>query len=105
MAVLVGTTVNRLRVIRDSGKRQSGEVLYLCECLDCGNETLVRSHRLSSGKAKSCGCKRKRGKVITRLVVDLGENDTDILEHLKSQDNKTMYVKDLIRADMLAHSE
>lgn len=100
---IIGTTVNSLKVLADSGTRHpNGEVMYECECLECGKHVKIRSYRLHSGKARNCGCKKKqtRGKIINRIVVDLGEVDADIYEHIKTVPNRTQYIKDLIRNEI-----
>ena len=48
----------RLLVIMHKGKDIRGKHLWLCKC-DCGNEKVVVSDNLSSGKSKSCGCLKK----------------------------------------------
>lgn len=48
----------RLLVKEYKGKDKRGKHLWLCEC-DCGNEKVVVSDNLSSGKSKSCGCLKK----------------------------------------------
>ena len=45
----------RLSVIKHAGKDSRGKHLWLCKCL-CGNEKIVVSDNLSSGKSNSCGC-------------------------------------------------
>ena len=45
----------RLIVVEHKGKDCRGKHLWLCRC-DCGNEKIVVSDNLSSGKSKSCGC-------------------------------------------------
>ena len=37
---------------------KSTSVFWLCKC-DCGNEKIISSNVLRSGKAKSCGCYNK----------------------------------------------
>lgn len=39
-------------------KQYIGDSNYLCECLNCGNETIASARRLKSGRKKSCGCMR-----------------------------------------------
>lgn len=51
----VGIRYGRLEVIEHKGKDHRGKHLWLCKC-DCGNEKVVVSDNLSSGKSKSCGC-------------------------------------------------
>lgn len=54
---LTGQNFGRLTVLRDSGERGNGMVIWECEC-ECGNLTKVRSGNLQSGHIKSCGCLR-----------------------------------------------
>lgn len=51
---LTGQRFGRLTVICDAG-RNRGHVLWRCAC-SCGNETIVFSQNLRSGKTRSCGC-------------------------------------------------
>ena len=51
----IGLSYGRLTVIRHEGKDSRNKHLWLCKC-DCGNEKIVVSDNLSSGKSKSCGC-------------------------------------------------
>jgi len=53
--VLTGMVFNRLTVIREYGKDNSGRYLYLCRC-SCGKEKIVRASHLTGGTIKSCGC-------------------------------------------------
>lgn len=50
-----GERYGRLVVIEYYGKNEKGRILWRCKC-DCGNEKIVASDLLSSGKTKSCGC-------------------------------------------------
>jgi hypothetical protein len=45
----------RLTVISHAGKDTRNKHLWLCLC-ECGNEKIVVSDNLSSGKSNSCGC-------------------------------------------------
>tara|TARA_R110000782_G_scaffold125378_1_gene216987 strand:+ start:134 stop:724 length:591 start_codon:yes stop_codon:yes gene_type:complete len=45
----------RLLAVEHKGKDNRGKHLWLCKC-NCGNEKIVVSDNLSSGKSKSCGC-------------------------------------------------
>lgn len=51
----VGDVYGRLTVISHAGKDHRNKHLWLCVC-ECGNEKVVVSGNLSSGKSKSCGC-------------------------------------------------
>lgn len=55
---ITGQKFGRLTVIEDTGKRQSGAVVWRCKC-DCGNETEVTTGNLQSGHTTSCGCYAK----------------------------------------------
>lgn len=50
---LTGNKYNKLLVLEQAGRTPAGAVKWLCQC-DCGNEVLVRSGDLKSGR-KSCG--------------------------------------------------
>ncbi len=45
----------RLTVISHAGKDHRNKHMWLCLC-DCGNEKIVVSDNLASGKSNSCGC-------------------------------------------------
>lgn len=55
MKDLTGQRFGRLLVIRDSGERKHGYVIWQCRC-DCGSEVNVISRNLIVGDTKSCGC-------------------------------------------------
>jgi len=61
---LSGKRFGRLGVIKETGKRLNGLVVWLCKC-DCGNLYQVRSCDLTFNKTKSCGCLRNE-KLIKR---------------------------------------
>lgn len=44
------------------------EVQWLCRC-DCGNEIIVRTHCLTSGHTKSCGCLQKEKASISKKKI------------------------------------
>lgn len=52
---LVDKIYGKLKVIKDSGKRQNRAVLWECLC-ECGKTTCVPTGSLKSGNTKSCGC-------------------------------------------------
>lgn len=54
---LVGSIFGELLVLSETNKRQSGKVLWLCEC-KCGSMVLVSTNNLNSGGSTSCGCLR-----------------------------------------------
>ena len=51
----IGEKYGRLTVTGYAGKDNRNKHLWNCECI-CGNEKVVVSDNLSSGKSKSCGC-------------------------------------------------
>jgi hypothetical protein len=61
---LVGKRFGRLIVLKDSGKRQNRNILWLCKC-DCGKEKIVVTNSLKNKNCSSCGCLRRqyRGKI------------------------------------------
>lgn len=52
---LSGKIFGLLKVIKDSGERQNGNVMWECECQSCGEIILARGSHLISGDIKSCG--------------------------------------------------
>jgi hypothetical protein len=52
---MIGKRFGRLTVIEESGRSDSGLVMWCCQC-DCGNTTIVRGTHLRQQKIKSCGC-------------------------------------------------
>lgn len=65
--ITVGKRYGRLLVVEKSV--QPGKAKYLCRC-DCGTEKIILACSLTSGKTKSCGCKRKE------IVADLGRSSS-----------------------------
>ena len=59
----VGERHGSLVVRALAGRSRKGNTLLVsCEC-DCGKETVKRYSNLSSGRTKSCGCLRQKGKI------------------------------------------
>jgi len=52
---LTGQIFGRLKVIKENGRNNRNEVLWLCRCL-CNRKVTVKSYNLTSGATKSCGC-------------------------------------------------
>lgn len=76
---LTNKTFGRLTVIKDSGKRDYGSVVWLCIC-SCGNKTEVRGESLRTGVTKSCGCLRKE-LTVSRFIKH-GDGSTIIINKL-----------------------
>ena len=56
-----GMQFGLLTTIKPVGKTANGSINWLCRC-QCDNTSTVPTSRLKSGRAKSCGCYRKRKK-------------------------------------------
>lgn len=54
---LLNESFGKLTVISKLPPNQNGSILWNCQC-ECGKCTQVTTHRLLSGKTKSCGCLR-----------------------------------------------
>lgn len=52
---LSGERFGNLIAVKSMGSNSNGNSMWLCKC-DCGNESIVNSQNLKSGKTKSCGC-------------------------------------------------
>jgi len=50
-----GHRFGRWTVLRDTGKRSGGHVIWECKC-DCGNIVDVNGSNLTNGTSRSCGC-------------------------------------------------
>lgn len=53
---LTGKRYGRLKVVKYIGIKDTHKA-YLCKC-DCGNEKIMKSSDLRSGRVRSCGCYR-----------------------------------------------
>ena len=72
---LIGQKFGRLRVISEEPPK-NGRAQWRCIC-DCGKETVVGEHGLTSGSTKSCGCIKspdRTGQRFGSLVV-IGRSD------------------------------
>ena len=62
---LTGQRFGKLTVIsKVPQKYNDGFTRWLCKC-DCGKEVIARTNNLRSGHTKSCGCTRKKEKIIS----------------------------------------
>ena len=71
----IGKKYGRLTILEYAGRDSRSFILMRCKC-ECGGETLSRLADLKNGKAKTCGCSRRRifeseeiGKKYGRLTV------------------------------------
>jgi hypothetical protein len=61
---LTGKRFGRLLVLEKTNKRSlSRNITWKCQC-DCGNITEVLSNKLIKGHTQSCGCLRKKVKIV-----------------------------------------
>ena len=70
---IIGQKFHHLTVLEKTNKKQSGKILYKCEC-DCPEKTIVYVNRtdLLSGHTQSCGCishKYKTGDIINNKLI------------------------------------
>ena len=56
---LKGLRFVHLVVTERAGADKHGHVMWLCQC-DCGNQKVVKGHKLLSGDYKSCGCMHRK---------------------------------------------
>lgn len=84
---LTGKKFNRLTAIRESGRSEKGEVLWLFKC-DCGNEKEILGWRVKNGGTKSCGC-LQREISIKRVTThgDYGSSLHKCWQHMKQRCN------------------
>lgn len=82
----------RLTVVSHGGKDHRNKHLWLCRC-DCGNDKVVVSDNLSSGKSNSCGCLRIESLTSGNHLFKLDEDRESALlkvqySHLKRRNRK-----------------
>lgn len=67
---LIGIRFGNLTVIKDSGKRKSGNIFWECEC-SCGNIDLILGYNLTSGKYTKCKeCRHPKKVKIKKEKID-----------------------------------
>lgn len=54
---LVGKKFGKLLVLEKYKNSKNGRTQWLCKC-DCGNFSVVKTYRLTTGQTLSCGCKK-----------------------------------------------
>lgn len=69
---LTNKRFGKLLIVSRADNNKHGQAMWLCKC-DCGNEKILTSSNLNSGKTRSCGCQHKN-------VKDLVGNRFGILE-------------------------
>lgn len=71
---LSGKVFGYLKVLYDSGERQSGNIKWICKCLKCGKITHpITASSIKRGITKSCGCLQESyyESVITDILEEL----------------------------------
>lgn len=63
---LENQTFGRLTVLSEAGRTKSGGATWRCKCL-CGNEVIVSSDSLRSGKTQSCGCIKQEQRLAQKV--------------------------------------
>ena len=91
---LIGQKTGKLTVESFAGKDKHGKYLWKCKC-DCGNYTIINSHRITHKLTLSCGCKRKE--VVNevrkhRNLKDLTGEKIGHLTVLSETENTTKYI-------------
>jgi hypothetical protein len=56
---LAGQRFGKLVAVEYSHTDGNRTARWLCQC-DCGSQAVIRAHSLASGRAKSCGCSKRR---------------------------------------------
>ena len=86
---LDGQRFGRLTVIGGVVQGNDGRAARRCRC-DCGNETCVRTRRLTAGITKSCGCLEREKRTVLAIFADytaLDEDQTmlsDLIVHMRT---------------------
>lgn len=83
---LTGQRFSRLLVLEESGREESGNILWKCRC-DCGAIKVVCGVSLRSGHTKSCGCLRREIASSRK-----GKNHSNYIDGRKC-DNRSAYTR------------
>ena len=73
-------------------KEYIGNSRYLCECLNCGRETIASSTRLKNGRKKSCGCLKER--LISKAATTHGDSYSRLYREFYSMHIRCYYNSD-----------
>lgn len=80
---LVGQNFGKLTVIKDSGERKKGKIIWECKC-ECGNITYVTTEKLKNGHTSSCGCLKSKGE---QKIQEILQNNNIFFEKQKKFDS------------------
>ena len=67
-----GDQFGKLTVIEDSGERRNGAMIWKCRC-ECGNEVLLTTYLLKSGRWNSCGCESRNRDGLKKRLIQPGD--------------------------------
>lgn len=98
---LTGQKFHRLQVVEFVYKDTSGHSHWQCIC-ECGNECQATTHKLTSGRKKSCGCliAEETGNRFRKPDGERGKNQ--LFEQYKHEAEKRGLYWDLSKRDFLA---
>lgn len=96
---LVGKKFNRLTVVKEAGRDDRQQVLWLCKC-DCGKETKATTYRLNKNITKSCGCllieaARKQAKELKEKNKTHGLSKTRIYKTYRGMKDRCLNPNDM----------
>lgn len=80
---LEGMKFERLIVLALS-ERKSGYIYWICQCT-CGNQTIVESSNLTSGRTQSCGCLNQEKR--TKIFIGQKYNRLTVVKRRKDLEN------------------
>ena len=75
-----GHSFGRLTAIRDSGRRSSGGVFWICLC-ECGGTVEALASSLRTGNTKSCGCLGRDGLLARNTKHGMAGKDVYLVWH------------------------
>lgn len=93
---LSGQTFGYLYVIEPTAKRQDGNRVFHCRCLNCGKIVELPSRTIAHSKQISCGCIKNRNLTTKPIADKLGQVDGTNVSRIsssKAQRNNTTGVR------------
>ena len=80
---LINQRFGKLTVLEETSLRKKEIVIWKCKC-ECGEEVLVSTTQLLSGKKKSCGCLQSFGEFLIKKI--LQENNISFVQQKTFED-------------------
>lgn len=99
---LVGKTFNYLKVI-SIAEINKHHTYYNCQCLKCGNKTIVRGSYIISGHTQSCGCLKSKGE--QKIIELLKKNNISFIKEKTFETCKYPDTNYLARFDFYVNNE